>query len=357
MDLNIIHGHIRNISKNLTKDEFKFVINYMKYICDQYQLNPDSVYTFLTSQEAKQDKAPEPEPTVINTPSNHTITASTQQSTANVPDNNTSPSNQPPPPPPPPSSILSSSTHSIASSSRESVLQTTQQIEIKIEPECAQEPKSKPISVPQSDQNKRKRYSQLPEPMPVKVLVNNNRKSCPQIRVSPLEYCRVCEKNRKSTYRFGPGVCLACSSFFIRSCPINESFQCEYKNDCYDTDRILECRKCRYIRCVSAGMAYREETIKQESTVPVKSNIQKSSTSLVINCPICDRSESKIGTHYGTIMCSSCAKFYSNRSNSTKNSKCTQNEKSKINTCDKLDVLNCRSCRLRKIEESINQNV
>ncbi|KAL6738296.1 hypothetical protein Aduo_011857 [Ancylostoma duodenale] len=67
--------------------------------------------------------------------------------------------------------------------------------------------------------------------------------------------CAVCGEPSTGIH-FGADSCAACSAFFRRTVAVNRTFECtgDNFNDCISVKGSSSCKKCRFKRCLSAGM-------------------------------------------------------------------------------------------------------
>ncbi|RCN31688.1 zinc finger, C4 type, partial [Ancylostoma caninum] len=67
--------------------------------------------------------------------------------------------------------------------------------------------------------------------------------------------CAVCG-DPSTGIHFGADSCAACSAFFRRTVAVNRAFECtgDNLNDCMSVKGSSSCKKCRFERCLTAGM-------------------------------------------------------------------------------------------------------
>ncbi|XP_012935015.1 uncharacterized protein LOC101862565, partial [Aplysia californica] len=71
----------------------------------------------------------------------------------------------------------------------------------------------------------------------------------------PLPPCKVCGEPGAG-FHYGVNTCEACKGFFRRSLLRNGDYDCPGNGDCdIETNRRKSCPKCRYLKCLSAGMS------------------------------------------------------------------------------------------------------
>ncbi|GMS93273.1 hypothetical protein PENTCL1PPCAC_15448, partial [Pristionchus entomophagus] len=102
--------------------------------------------------------------------------------------------------------------------------------------------------------------------------------------LSDTTVCRICSSPNNSTH-FGIDACRACTAFFKRAVLSGHRYQCKTGlRQCSITrDDKFTCRRCRYDKCVSAGMVY-EGLVRVRRKTPGEAQVRHS-PSIFVPCP------------------------------------------------------------------------
>ncbi|CAF0847347.1 unnamed protein product [Brachionus calyciflorus] len=204
----------RELIKKLDKNSFRILVDYTRYISDEYEKDPDLIFELLR-------KDPESDPK-----ENDQLDTSKKETSLNE-DNS------------------------------EKIEETSEKVEESLEEfESALESNSETTCAEKSQSES----SFMLNPLKRQSSSNVSNKGRNGKR-KKIELCAACKVDKSISNFYGVPTCSSCKSFFQKYYPIRDQFKCDNEHKCFKEGCIFKCKKCRIDNSIKSGLIYREKIL------------------------------------------------------------------------------------------------